>query len=338
MLNAKRAELTQAEAAAAAAKLAASLPAPELEVRRQRAALETASSKVAALTSACAHWHRAQAFMSVHQARQSLAELQARYEDLIATAREALAPIAQTESGKVAAAKIVQETPALLKEKEAGLAMVKGAAAQAAKEVADAEALLADREAKRQAAMLAQEKEAAANPAATKRLMSAKAALDRQDASPPEGTPEAAAFEAKRKTQQDEFAQAQVASDASNKAVEDHKVLLEKLTAEIAKAKETIAAKRLEAKTAAALALKAEAALVAVRKAGDEAQKRLTDLTQRTEEIAQAARSAKAEAEQESVVVAKQLEAAKTEAARVRANYNAQYGAPEAPQPLAAAS
>lgn len=320
----------------------------EAELAKLRPALEAAKARVAAETLLVERWQRAQAFMIVHRSRQNLADLKLKQETLTATVKDALLPISQAESDLVNARKTLEATPALLQEKEAALAAARSASDQALKAAADADAVLPDKEKQGKAAKEAEAKTAAELPALTKRQMTAKAAVDRQSTAdkPAPDSPEAAALEAKNKAEQEELAKSDAALAQGTKAQAEAKQQLETLTAEITKAKEAITATKLTAKKAVGELAKAEAGLAATRKAGEDAQKVIAELTQKSGEIAATAREAKAKAEQDLVICTKQLEAAKAEAERTRTEYETRYRAaaspaspsPESPKPLAAAS
>jgi mono/diheme cytochrome c family protein len=338
-INDKNVEINNAQTALEAAKQAATMSPQEAEVARLKAQIEQLKPRVELATAGVQRWQRAQAFMRVHTSRQAIAELQAKYDDLVATAKDALSPIAKTAADIADAEKTVKESPGVIAAKQTALDTARAAWEKAVKAVEAAEAVVAEKETKRKAAAEQESTLTADLPNLTKRQMAAVAAEQRKGKSLDgltKDSPEYNDAVAKIAARTKETTESQAAVDTANKALAEAKKQQETLAPEITKAREALTAAALEAKKAAAAKTAAESALASAKKAKDSAELLITTLKPKTGEIAAEAKKAKEQAEKDAAETAKQLAAAKTEATRIKAEYDAKYPAPPAPQPIAA--
>ena len=283
-------------------------------------------------------WQRAQAFMRVHNSKQTIAELQARYDELVATAKDALSPIAKTEADLADADKTVQESPGVITAKQGAFETARAAWEKAVKGVEEAQAVVADKETKRKAAAAAEANLTADLPNLTKRQMVAVATEQRKGKSL-EGlqkeTEEYNTAVAKIAARAKETADSQAALDAANKALAEAKQQQEALAPEITKAKEALTAAALEAKKATTAKTAAETALNGAKKAKESAELLIATLKPKTGEIAAEAKKAQEQAEKDAAETAKKLAEAKAEAARIKTEYDTKFPAPPVPQPIA---
>jgi predicted nucleic acid-binding Zn-ribbon protein len=297
-------------------------PHPLIEaVSAAKAALAQAQAALAAAKVDVERWTRAQAFMAVHHAEQTHAELKAKHEDLVAGAKDALRPVEMAQAQVSALEKAVAEGPAKIKEAEAAVAAAVQARVAADKLVADTQALIVEKSKAADAAKVI-EGEAAA---ATKKVMELTAEIERrrmERAKHAEGTPEYAKANEAVQSLKPELA-------AAEQAVATAK---EKLAAagqgpspELAAAQETLKKAQQEAKLAADKVGPAEQALAKLKKSLEDGAAELSALKARLPEMARNARAAKAKAEQEAAALAPKVEAAKTAAQRARADFEAKW-------------
>ncbi|HYR58514.1 MAG TPA: c-type cytochrome domain-containing protein, partial [Chthoniobacteraceae bacterium] len=147
-LTARSNELAQAQTALTAArKTAGQLPSDAEEAAtKAKAALDDANAQLAAAGKQLEKWKLAQLFQTAHNARRSLADKQAAYDNLVATAKNALQPIEQIHADIAAAEKAAVETAANLPEKDKLFAQLQQALTPANQAVGPAEADVAERE------------------------------------------------------------------------------------------------------------------------------------------------------------------------------------------------
>lgn len=329
-VQATKAEIASVEAALAAAKnvAAAPVPAPAKpspsaeEVTKAKAALDAASVKVAAAKTDVGRWTRAQSFMVVHRASTSFSEKKERLEELIATARDALQPAEQANAQIETLTKASSEAPAKIQAAEAALAKVTQERDAANKTLADA-----------QAAVVAQEK-AAVDPKKieaeivelTKKIETQTAELAKLRevrGTKTAGTPEYAEADAKVQGAKPEIAKIESALAAAKTQ------LAAKATPgpspELLAAQELVKKTQLDVKLAADKVAPAEKALAKIKADSAAAVQQLADLKKKVPEIAKAAEATKVQAERDADLLAKELEKAKSEAERARAEYDAKW-------------
>lgn len=338
-IAAKNNEIAAAQTAAEAAKQAAGIPLEESEVTRLKAEREALKPRLELASAAVQRWQRAQAFMRVHTSKQTIADLQAKYDELVATAKDALSPIAKAAADLADAEKTIKESPAVLAAKQTAVDAAHAAWEKANKDVEAAQAVVTEKETKKKAAAETESTVTADLPNLTKRQMVAVATEQRKGKSLDgltKDSPEYNEAVAKIAARAKETADSQAAVDAATKALAEAKQQQEALVPEITKAKEALTAAALVAKKTTTAKTAAETALNLAKKAKESAELLLTTLKPKTGEIAAEAKKAKEQAEKDAAETAKQLAAAKTEAARIKAEYDTKYPAPPAPQPIAA--
>ena len=332
-VDAKSAEAAKTQAALLAARKAAGqLPsAAEEALAKAKTDLDQAGAQLAAVKTQDARWKLAQLFQTVHNARQSLAAKQAAYDDLVATVKEALQPIDQVHAEIAAAEKTATETAAKIAEKEKLFATAQAAVTPANQAIGAAEAVVADREKALKTLLDAATQSAAARvDELTKQLAQQNTEagqLREARAAKAAGSPEFAEADKLVQAKKTEIATTQTALDKAKVPQKPAESAEAKAAqAEIAKARETLDQTRAAAKEAADKFGLAEKDLAKTKAAAEEAKKQLAELKSKEPEVVKAARAAKAAAEVAVPVAAQELAAAKTQAEKVRADYESAKG------------
>jgi chromosome segregation ATPase len=313
-------ELTKAEQELAEAKKPV-VSAAEQELAKAKSALEQANAAVASAAPTVEHWRRAQAFMGVHRAESSYAELKSKHEELIATAKDAYRGVEQVRAQIAALTKSTAEAPAKLAKAQAEAAAAAKALDIADKAHTSATNALKDKQTAASVDPKAVEGEIAA---AQKKLDGLNAELTkRRDA----------ATKTQDGSEERKKADAQVAAlqpdiVAAQKLVTDAKAKLAD-----AQAKRTAVAAAEEANKKAEDAenaaheksLAADKALAKLKQTSEAEAKQLAELQAKEPKMAQDAAIAKTKAEQEASTVAKQIDQAKEQATRMRAEFEAKW-------------
>ncbi len=309
---------------AAVAPVAAKPSAAEETFAKAKAALDQANGQVTGATATVEKWTRAQAFMTVHTAKQTLADKQAVYEGLVAAAKDALTPAEQARNDLAALEKAVAEAPAQVQEKQALLGKAQQALDPLTKAIVAGEAALVAKEAQTKSATEAFDKATSSVAELSKKLEQDNAEqvkLREARGKLGTGTPEYAAADAKVQAQKPVIAATEAALAAANAKVAELKPQTETPRAEIAKMKEALEKSRADVKAAAAVVAPAEKALTDARKSADEMTRKLAKLRKDVPEIVTSAKAAKIKAEQDAAAAAKDLQATKAQAERVRAEF-----------------
>ena len=325
-LGAQIAALQQAPATPPAAA-AADSPAAQ-EIAKAKAALDQSGAQIAAAQAELAKWRNAEILQHVHNARRLLAEKQALYENSVQAAKDAPLSVDRARSELAEAEKMAAEAPAKLKEKESLFAQAQQADAAQRAIVDAAEAAVAE---KTKALKAQTDAPKAAAPPNTDALAKRLADLNAENvkvraerATKTAGTPEFQAIDARVQSIKPEIAQAQAALDAAKGGtakpadVPDAKAVL----AELAKAKDAQSTAKADAKPIAVKLAAAEKAVVAVRKEMESAAQTVAKLRKELPGIERAAKAAKTEAEKTAQTAAREVEAAKAEAEKRRADYD----------------
>lgn len=315
-------EIAKTDKELADAKKPHIIPVPaEAELAKAKAALDQANALIASATANAEHWRRAQAFMGVHRAESGYAEIKAKHEELIATAKDAYRAVDGVRAQIAALEKNVAEAPAKITK----------AAADAAE---TAKVLDAADKANTAATAAVKERETAASvdPKAVENEIAA--AQKKHDAIVPElNKRKEAAAKTAENTPEREKANAEVATfekqltDAA-KAVADAKAKLADAQAKKAAlaAAQEAQKKAQEAESAAHdKNLAATRALAKLKQTADAETKQLAELKAREPKMAQDAAVAKTKAEQEASALATKLEPAKAEAMKVRAEFETKW-------------
>ena len=322
-VQARKADVAKAdeELAAARAVLDAAGPTPgEKALAAAKSALDAAGAKLADAKAGVARWKRAAMYQTVFNARQTVAEKQARHDELTAAAKDAFRQVELARQGVTAAEKVIADGPKTVAAKEAELQKLKQAADADAAELKAAEKAVADF----RAAAIDPKKIESEIADATKKLadLNAQAAKQREDRTKAPGAERPKIDEA-IKALKPEITKAEAALAAA-KAKQSVKPADVAIPAELS---EAVKKAELEAKLSARKLPPAEKAVADAKKAIEDAKKQISDIKSRIAKMETDARKAKAEAEKAAVASARELEAAKAEEKRLRAQYEAAKGA-----------
>lgn len=326
-VQAKKDEATKIETELNAAKAALTTPQPtdaEKAVASAKAALDSANAQIAASQAGIARWKRAQLYQTVFNAKQTVAEKQAHYDDLVATAKDAFRQVEMAKQGIVSAEKMAADAPKLIGEKEAAFQKVKAEADAAAAVLAAAEKAVAEAKAKPPEGKLAEEIKAVAAEidAAQKKfdaLDTKRAALREERMKFQVGTPEYTKANDAYQVLRPQHIAAQAALDAA-KAKQIAKPGESPVPAELT---EAVKKADLDARLASRKVPAAEKAIAAAKKEIEDAKKQAVELKGRIPQMEKDAAKTKADAEHALAASAKELETAKAEAEKLRAQYEA---------------
>lgn len=358
-VQAKKAELAATEKALAEAKVTAEGPQPtpvEAELAKAKANLDAVSAELAQATDALTRWRRAQAFMIVYNARQTLEDKKAKYEELVATAKDALMPIDQTKDAIAAAEKSVKEAPKAIAQAEAVLAQARTEAESLSKGTGAAQEALADLEQKEKAAAESLAQATAAVPELEKKRKASEAkvtelqkqsdglqaevakrreargketpesdAYKAADAQVQETKAQIAALEASRATETATLEDAKKAHEAAVAQTKELPPAAEALKGQVAQAREKLETARATAASGLQKVATAEGALEKLRKEAEATKLNLADLRKQLPTIITEAKQAKVEAEKGAITLAKELEAAKQGLEQAQATFNLRY-------------
>lgn len=291
------------------------------EVAKAKAALDSANAQILASRSDVERWTRAQVFMSVHSAKETLAARKARYEDLVQTAKDAFVPVERAKAQMASLEKAIAEAPAKIKEAEAQLAQLIQARDAARKVVADTQAAATMKE-----NAAADGKKAEAESAElTKKLAALNTELGKRTATLgklTEGTPDFQKADAAVQATKADITKAE-ADLAAAKA----RLPKPELAKELADAQEAAKNAATEAKLANDKVAPAEKNLANAKKAATEAEQQLAQLRKNHDALIATSQAAKEKAEMDANAAAKELESAKVEAERARAEFEKRYQA-----------
>ena len=320
-VQARKIELAKVETDLNAAKAAIAGPQPtegEKALAAAKAALDAANAQVTASQGGVARWKRAQIYQTVFNAKQTVAEKQAKHDDLIATAKDAFRQVELAKQGIVNAEKTVADGPKNVADKEAALAKLKHEAEAAAAAVVAAEKAVADRKTAAEATLkaIAAEADAAAKKFAEAEAQSAR--LKEERAKFKEGTPEYGKANEAYQAAKAEIEKARIASEAAKaKAAKPPENPVPTDLAEAVKKAE------LDAKIASKKLAPAEKSVTAAKKETEDAKKQAGELKGRIAQMEKDAVKTKADAEKAAIAAAKDLDDAKAAAEKLRAQYEA---------------
>lgn len=306
----------------------AAKPHPLVEaIATAKTAFDQAGAQLVAAKADVARWNRAQSFMTVYRSENGYSEIKARYEDAVATAKDALLPVERVRTQIADLEKGATEAPAKLKEAEGVFAQVVQARDAANKLITDTQALIAERE---KAATIDPKAIEAEVAVATKKLEELNAEIARRREArgkiASEAPEYAKANEAVQALKPDIAATEQAIAAAKAKLTPP--ATKPAPSPELVAAQETLKKAQADAKLAADKIAPAEQALAKFKQAQADDAKLLTELKQKAPEIAKAAAEAKAKAEQDAAVLVKEVEKAKAEAQRIRADFDSKWQRP----------
>ena len=323
-----RPKILEAETALETAKgtpnAAPSAPAPLVGTEAEKAFAKAgndvgeARQRVASAQTGIERWKRALLYQGVFNARQTVLDKQAKYDDLVATAKDAFRQAELARQGLAAAEKMVTDGPKLIAEKEAALAAVRKVSDDLKAQLAAAEKAIADKKAdagdpkKAEAEVAELTKQMAA---LTEEVAKVRAARDAAK----EGSPELAAAKAKREELRPKEA-ALTASLEAAKAKLTGKPADQPIPAAMT---EAVKKGQLDVKLANDKLAPAEKAVADAKKSIEDAQKQIPELKGRIPQFEAEGTKIKAQAEQAAGALAKELQAAKVEMEKLRAQYEA---------------
>jgi DNA repair exonuclease SbcCD ATPase subunit len=248
-------------------------------------------------------WKRALLYQGVYNARISVQDKQAKYDDLIATAKDAFRQADLAKQSLADAEKLVAEAQKSIDGLAAQLAAAEKAVADKKAAVVDPKVIEAEiaELTKQQAALTAE-------------LTKVRAARD----SSKEGTPEHVAAKAKREELRPKETSIAAAIEAA-KAKLAAKPAAQPISPEML---EAVKKAQLDLKLASTKLPSVEKAVVDMKKTIEDAQKQIPELKARIPQLQAEGTKIKAQAEQGAVVLAKELQAAKAEMEKLRAQYD----------------
>jgi hypothetical protein len=293
-------------------------------VAAAKAGLDQANSQLSVAKADVERWTRAQSYMTVYRTEHGYGELKARYEELVATAKDALMPAERVRSQIADLEKGAAEGPEKLKKAEDAIAQVVQGRDAANKAVADAQALIAEKEKASTIDPKAIEAEIAA---ATKKLEELNAEIARRRearAKFENGTPEYEKANEAVQSVKPEIASAEQ-TIAAAKAKLTTSATKPAPSPELVAAQEALKKSQADAKLALDKVAPAEQALAKLKQSLADDAKQLAELKQKIPEITAAATQAKAKAEQEAAALVKEVEKSKAEAQRVRADFDSKW-------------
>ena len=305
---------------------------------KAKADLEAATARLAAARISASRLKRAQLYQNVFNVRQSLAEKQAKHDDLVATAKDAFREVELTKQAITAAQKTIADAPKEIAAKEAALAVAKKAFDEIKAALTAAEKAV---EAGKDEAAAAKKTEAeiAENTKKLEALTATLEALRVKRAKFTAGTPEYAkadeAVQAKKKETNSDSE-----SERLTAVIESAKARLGTKGAGIAPPEKIEAVKKAEAdlKLAKSKLVPAEKALANAMSAAAEAKKQIPEMKARIPLLEAEGAKTKAQAEKAAALMVKEIQAAKAELEKVRAHYEASRGALQPPATTAAAA
>ena len=334
-LQPKKADLAKVESDLSAAKASIATPPPtdaEKAVATAKTELDAATARLAASQGGVNRWKRAQLYQTVFNAKQNVAEKQAQYDDLIATAKDAFRQVELSKQAIVTAEKTVADAPKIIAEREAQFQKVKQASDAAAAVFAAAQKAVADRKGVAPEATLAEAMKAVAAEIAEAAkkfdaLDAQKNKLKEERDKLQRGTPEFQNADGPYQAIKPEHEKARLALEAAKAkqvAKPGESPVPEELIEAVKKAE-------LDAKIASHKVPAAEKAVAAARQEIADAKKQAVELKARIPQLERDGAKTKVEAEKAAVTRAKELAEAKAAAEKVRAQYEAAKNA--APKP-----
>lgn len=298
------------------------------EVVKAKAALDRATALVASSKTDLGKWKIAKIFQNAHDARASLEEKQAKYEDLVQAAKDAPLAVDKARAELAEAEKAVSEAPQKLADKETQFNQAQQAVEPAKNAVVAGEAALVEKE---KALAVLIEAAVAANPAVGKMKKNIEAITADQVAiraartTKLAGTAEYADLVTKLQAKRAQLTQAQTAlEDLQTKAQDTPPI--KAAQAEVAATMAALDKARRDVRTANEAASAAEKAFAQAKKQAESAIPLAARLIKDMPDVMKNAEASKVEAEKAAAAAKKDVEAAKVEADKRRADYEALKG------------
>lgn len=309
------------EAAKATLVLPKGSPAGE-HLAKSKTALEESDAAIAAAQAGLERWTKAQSFMAVYRATETLKLKEELHEELLASAKNAFLPVEQAKTKIAAIEKQIADAPERLKEKEAALA----AAGEAAKSAADKAAAAGTQLQEKEAALAGgdeRKKQAGELQAKLDQLNQEIAKRRESRAKEKEGTPEYdRANEQVQGIKPDIAAAEKALNDAQGALDENARKAAE---AEIGKARDAVRLARNESDEAQKSAGAAAAQADEARGAAERLRGELAQVKSRLPEFEKAAAAARNDAESQAASLAKELEKIRADTQRAKAEFDARW-------------
>lgn len=278
--------------------------------------LDAANARIIASKASVERWKRAQIYQTVFNAKQNAADKQAKYEEVVAAAKDAFRQVEMTKQGLAAAQQTVVESPKIIAAKEQALAAAKQAAEAAKAAIVLAEKAAADKKTDSPP----EDKLGAEIAELTKKLEAASAEMVRlraERAKFDQGTPDYIKTNGAVQAQKQLVAKAEGAlAAAKGKPASQSVVVPPELLEAVKKA-------QADAKLAADKISLTQKALEETKKSAEEAKKLIVELKARIPQLEKDAVKNKAAAEKAAAALAKEVVAAKAVAEKLREQYEA---------------
>jgi Planctomycete cytochrome C/WD domain, G-beta repeat len=293
------------------------------EVVKAKAALDQATALIASSKTALEKWKIAKIFQNAHDARASLEEKQAKYEEFVQAAKDAPLAVDKARADLEEAEKAVGEAPQKLADKETLFNQAQEAVEPAKHAVAAGEATLAEKE-KALAALI--DAAVAANPAVVQMKKNIEAITEEQVAlrtarsTKIAGTPEYAELVTKLQAKRAQLTQSQTALEGLMTKAQDTPEI-KAAQAGIAQTMAALDKARRDVRTANEQASAAEKAFAQAKKQAESAIPLAAKLIRDMPEVMKNAEASRVEAEQAAAAAKKEVDAAKIEADKRRADY-----------------
>jgi len=301
---------------------AAAVTAAQQELTKVKASLDETSAQLASAKADAEHWKFAQVLQTSHNAHTALLDKQAQYDQLVQAIKDAPQAIVNAKNDLANAQKTVAEAPKKIQEKEAAFAKAREAVEAAKKAVADADDASKEKDKSAQAVMDSAPTMGDVT-SLTKKMetLNAEAAKLREERNAHSaGTPEYVDLQAKYQAKKAEIVTTQTAlTAASVKNMEAPQV--KAAQAESDKARAALDDTKRALKIAVKAAGETEKAVAQIKKDVEAATQLAARLEKDMPQIVKDAETQKTQAEQAAVAAAKEVEAAKAEADKRRADY-----------------
>jgi len=309
--------------AQAAALQAGGTAATAQEVVKVKAALDQATAQIASSKADLERWKIAKIFQNAHDARATLEEKQARYEELVQAAKDAPLAVDRARAELADAEKAVADAPQKLADEETLFNQAQQAIEPSKKAVAAGEAALVEQE---KALSVLVDASVAANPpvlqmkkkmeALTTETVNLRNARNMKFA----GTGEYIEISLKLRAKREEMTGLQTALEGLEAKAQDTPEI-KAAKARITETNANLDKARRDVRAATEKASTAEKAFAQAKKQADSAIPLAARLIQNMPEVMKNAEASKIEAEKAAAAAKKEVEAAKIEADKRRADY-----------------
>jgi hypothetical protein len=313
---------TQLAEAQKPAPAAPEVTSAEQELAKIKTALDTATSTITSSKADAERWKVAKVLQNAHDAKDALINKQAQYDQLVQEIKDAPQAIEKAKSDLADAKKTIADGPAKLQENEKALAKSHAALEKARTALTAAEDATKEKEKAAQAAMdAAPTMGDVVNLTKKMETLNTDAAKLREERNThSQGTPEYLALNEKYQAKKAQIVSTQTALTAAS-AKNMEAPAIKAALAEIDKARATADETRRALKTVTKAAATADKGADQIKKAVEAATQLAAKLEKDMPQIVKDAETEKTKAEQAAAVTSKEVEAAKAEADKRRADY-----------------